>query len=670
MIKVLLKGPILTRSGYGEQARFAFRALMSQPDLFEIYIQPINWGTTSWISESDEERSEIDARIESTIAHMTAGGTFDMTLQVTIPNEWEAPPGDVVNIGYTAGIETTLVDHTWLLKGNEMDKIICVSEHSKNVLQSTQYRGETSNGEESLLTLTTPVDAVGYPVKKFEHNDLDLDLSTAFNFLSVAQWGPRKNLENMVMWFLEEFRDDDVGLILKTNLAKNCLVDREICHDRLRQLFNTIEDVDSAKCRIYLLHGDMSDEEIHSLYTHSKINAFVSLSHGEGFGLPIFEAAYSGMPIVTAPWSGPSDFLYGDDKRAKFYDVAYDLGQIPDEAVWEGVLLKESHWCYPREHAAKRQMRICYEDLTSEKKEEILDGAKKHADYLSVKFSEEALYQKFVNSLVSRSPHEDVDVADIPTISLVTSVYKAAEYIEQLMDDVTRQTIFEDKCEWIILNVDPPGEEFDEEVILKYVEKYPNNIIYKRLDEDPGIYDTWNMGIKMSTGDFVTNVNCDDRRRSDGLEQQAKLLVATPDASLVYNDSYVVHEPNIQWEGIPLNCQKYNFENFSKEAMLRGNLPHNNPMWRRELHDKFGYFNQHYKASGDWDFWLRCAFGETKFVKHPEVLGIYYFNPEGMSTNPDHDSWKKEHEREIFQGYLQKYQAQMSSQTQLSTHSK
>ena len=104
MIKVLLKGPILTRSGYGEQARFAFRAMMSQPDLFEIYIQPINWGTTSWISESDDERSEIDIRIENTITHMTAGGTFDMTLQVTIPNEWEAPPGDVVNIGYTAGI--------------------------------------------------------------------------------------------------------------------------------------------------------------------------------------------------------------------------------------------------------------------------------------------------------------------------------------------------------------------------------------------------------------------------------------------------------------------------------------------------------------------------------------------------------------------------------------
>lgn len=85
-------------------------------------------------------------------------------------------------------------------------------------------------------------------------------------------------------------------------------------------------------------------------------------------------------------------------------------------------------------------------------------------------------------------------------------------------------------------------------------------------------------------------------------------------------------------------------------------------MWKKDLHDKFGYFNQDYKSAGDWDFWLRCAFGGATYMKHPEVLGVYYFNPTGMSTNPEHDSWKKEHEREIFQNYLQIYQQQQASQ--------
>ena len=665
MIKVLLKGPILTRSGYGEQTRFAFRALMSRPDKFEVYVQPINWGTTSWLSEDDPERALIDDRIEKTIHHMHSGGRIDMTLQTTIPNEWEAPPG-CVHVGYTAGIETTLVDHTWLLKANEMDKVICVSDHSREVFEKTQYKGEREDGTSTILSLETPIETVGYPIKAYESVDLGLEFSTSFNFLCIAQWGPRKNIENTISWFLDEFENDDVGLVLKTNLAKNCLIDREICHDRLKQIITSRGNPESLKCRIYLLHGDLTDEEMHALYTEPKIKAFITLAHGEGFGLPIFEAAYSGMPVVTSPWSGPVDYLYDTDGNPKFYNVAFDLGPIPEAAVWDGVLLRDSQWCYPREHSAKKQMRQCYEDLTSDKRDDILRNAQDHADYLKVEFSEEALYSKFVNSLIGRSPHEDVEVSDLPTVSLVTSVYKADEYIEQLMEDVTRQTIFEEKCEWIILNVDPPGHEFDEEVILKYVQKYPNNIIYKRLEEDPGIYDTWNMGIKMATGDFVTNVNCDDRRRSGGLEQQAKMLVAVPDASLVYNDSYIVHEPNVAWEDVPDNCQRYNFEEFSKEAMLRGNLPHNNPMWRKELHDKFGYFNQHYKASGDWDFWLRCAFGEAKFVKHPEILGIYYFNPVGMSTNPEHDEWKKEHEREIFQGYLQIYQQQQQHQPRAS----
>jgi hypothetical protein len=54
--KVLLKGPVLTRSGYGEQTRFALRSLRSREDLFDIYIQPITWGHTGWLIEGTEER--------------------------------------------------------------------------------------------------------------------------------------------------------------------------------------------------------------------------------------------------------------------------------------------------------------------------------------------------------------------------------------------------------------------------------------------------------------------------------------------------------------------------------------------------------------------------------------------------------------------------------------
>ena len=383
-----------------------------------------------------------------------------------------------------------------------------------------------------------------------------------------------------------------------------------------------------------------------ALYEHDKVKAMINISHGEGFGLPMFEAARSCLPIITVGWSGQLDFLRHDGEDY-FSSVKYELGPVQKNAVWDGVIDRNSSWAYADQGSYKMALRTMYK-----KYDKFLQKAKSLQEIVDSKFSDEILFSKFISNFYEEeSPGVTID--DIPKISLITSVFKADDYIEQLMEDVTRQTIFEEKCEWIILNANPPGEEFDEEVILKYVEKYPNNIVYKRLEKDPGIYDTWNMGIKMATGEFITNVNCDDRRPAWAYEKQAKLLVANPDVGLVYNDSYITHEPNIMWEDVkPEETQRYNFEQFSKEAMLRGNLPHNNPMWRKTIHDDFGYFNQYYKSAGDWDMWLRAAFGGVKFKKCQDVLGVYYFNPTGMSTNPEHDSWKKEHEREIFQNYL------------------
>jgi glycosyltransferase involved in cell wall biosynthesis len=648
--KVLLKGPLLTCSGYGEHARFVLRALRSRDDLFDIYIQPIQWGATSWRTINDEERKWVDRTIEKTINYLTKKGKFDLSLQVTIPNEWEKIA--TVNIGVTAGIETTKVAPVWLQKGNEVvDKIITISKHSADTYRNTVCGARNNQtGEEFNYKLETPIDYVGYPVKSYDDlPDLELELENDFNFLSVAQFGPRKNLPNTVKWFIEEFQNDNVGLVLKTNMAKNCLMDREKVFNDLRRFVSNFPD---RKCKIYLLHGDMTDKEIHSLYKHPKINALVALPHGEGYGLPIFEAAYSGLPVVATGWSGHLDFLVDENKKEHFYNVSFDMQPVQKEVVWENILIAESMWAYPREQSSKKKMRECYEDLTNKEKSDATKlAAENYANVLKNKFSPQKMYTSFIRKFYDNDA-DSVKLEDLPKISLITSIFKAEEYIEQLMEDITRQTIFDSHCEWVILNANKEGDDYEEKVVLEYVEKYPDNIIYKRLDSDPGIYGTWNIGIKMSTGDYITNVNCDDRKAPWALEKQAKLLFVNDDIDLVYNDSYIVNDSNMMWEDVPPNNQRYNFEQFSKEAMLRGNLPHNNPMWRRVVHTNHGYFDENFKSAGDWELWLRCAFGGSKFKKCNDVLGVYYFNPTGMSTNPDHNSWKAEEERNVFQKYM------------------
>jgi len=395
--KLLFKGPLLTRSGYGEQSRFALRAIRSRPDLFDVYIQPLQWGQTSWVSETDEERLWIDQNVEKTIGYLQQGGTFDASFQVTIPNEWErlAP----INIGFTAGMETTKVAHQWIEKGNEMDRIVVVSNHSKNMYNNTQYSAvNQATGEEFDLVLSTEIDVANYPTKDFgECEDLGLDLEYDFNFLAMAQFGPRKNMAKTVKWFVEEFHDEEVGLVVKSNIAKNCLMDREkLFHD----LKNFVAGFPNRKCKVYLLHGDLDDKEVHSLFENDKIKAFVTFTHGEGFGLPIFEASYTGVPVIAPGWSGQLDFLVNKKTgKSEFYNVEYDLNPVPDNVVWEGVIIKESMWAYPREHSAKQKMRECYADLTSENNKHVLKKFTSHAEYLHKEFSEEKQNANMVNSI-------------------------------------------------------------------------------------------------------------------------------------------------------------------------------------------------------------------------------------------------------------------------------
>jgi len=369
--KILVRGPILTRSGYGEHARFMMRALREIEDKVDIYAIPLGWGQTGWTIDNDDERRWIDFIVQKTSMVLQQGlKNFDASIQVSIPNEWEklAP----INIGVTAGIETTKVSLPWLEKGNHMDHIIVPSDHSKQVYQNTSYDVTIKETGQQISNFhcMKPISVVSYPVKDFSSVDVPLELDTDFNFISVAQWGPRKNVENSVRWFVEEFIDQEVGLILKTNITKNSLLDRTRCEKMIQNLLNSKEDYRNRKCKIYLLHGDMTDAEMHSLYRHPKIKALVSTSHGEGFGLPFYEAAYEGLPVIAPDWSGYIDFLYMPKKdkkgkiknKAMYAKVDYTLGPVQEQAVWDGVVEKDSMWCYADQGSFKIKMREVFKD--------------------------------------------------------------------------------------------------------------------------------------------------------------------------------------------------------------------------------------------------------------------------------------------------------------------
>lgn len=359
--KLIIKAPLLSRSGYGEQSRFALEAVRSRDDLFDIYIINLPWGSTGQVVEDNETTRYIKDRVLQTAEYIQQGGQFDVSLQITVPNEFEkmAP----VNVGYTAGIETTKVAPEWIQKSNEViDKIITISSHSKKVFENTKYDVTDNLGNPIKgWGLTVPVDYISYPIRHNEPEEFELNLETENNFVMVSQWGPRKNVDNTLSWFVENFKDrDDVGLIMKTNVASDSIIDRTITEGRIQAILSQHPD---RKCKVYLLHGNLTPGQLAWLYEHPTMRGMINIGHGEGFGLPLYEAACHALPLVTVTWSGQMDFICMTNKKGKrvpkVVRVDYDLNNVQPEAVWNGVIQADSKWCFARGGSFKRALNEC-----------------------------------------------------------------------------------------------------------------------------------------------------------------------------------------------------------------------------------------------------------------------------------------------------------------------
>lgn len=396
--KIFVRGPVLSATGYGEQSRFALRALRSREDLFDIYVQPTPWGQSGWIWEDNEERDWIDARItETQILLQKKQLQPDMSLQITIPNEFQklCP----INIAFTAGIETDRVAPVWLQKGNEMDKILVVSHHAKSTYERTHVTLQDGNK----YRLQTPVAIVHEttPLAETSEDIPGFAPKHDFNFLVVSQFGPRKNFENTVKWFVENFEDQEVGLVLKTCIKGSTHIDLEATERRLKAVLGRYPD---RKCSVSLLHGDLSEGQMRALYEHDKIKCLVNIAHGEGFGLPLFEAARLGLPIITLPWSGQLDFLRHDGEDL-FKKVAFSMQPVQAQAVWDGVIQKEAMWAFADEESFGEALTWMVNNHA-----EALNTAEKLKGLVETKFRAEKLYEGFCNAVLGKSNLKPVEI--------------------------------------------------------------------------------------------------------------------------------------------------------------------------------------------------------------------------------------------------------------------
>ncbi len=221
--------------------------------------------------------------------------------------------------------------------------------------------------------------------------------------------------------------------------------------------------------------------------------------------------------------------------------------------------------------------------------------------------------------------HSEVDV------SIICSLWRGGEFIERYMKNITAQSIFNDRCELIIIDAASPDGE--DKVIERYKERFGDRIVYHRMPHRAGIYSAWNYGLGIARGRYLTNANLDDLRRDDSLERQASTLDALSFIDVVYDDHLYFCDPKAEFDLIERVGIASDLPLVTRSNMFTLNPPHNGPMWRASLHKKIGQFDEAYRSAGDYDFWLRALINGATFYKLNEPTVGYYFNPQGLSTD-------------------------------------
>ena len=321
----MISCPIDTYSGYGARSRDVVKAIIEM-DKYDVKILPQRWGNCSWgfIEDHEEDWGFLNQHLFQPQPNQQYPKP-DIWMQITIPNEF-IPQGHY-NIGVTAGIESTVAPADWVEGCNRMNLILGSSKHTIDVLKSSAFEKRDNNTQQVVgnikfddTKVKTDIlfEGVKTDIYKPTNEILSLpEIKESFCYLFVGHWiqgdlgHDRKNVGLLVKSFLETFKNKtkQPALILKTSQGSVSYMDRDAILKKINDIKKTVR---GRLPKIYLIHGDLLDEEINQLYNHPKVKCMISLTKGEGFGRPLLEFTQSKKPIITTGWSGHVDFLKPD----------------------------------------------------------------------------------------------------------------------------------------------------------------------------------------------------------------------------------------------------------------------------------------------------------------------------------------------------------------------
>jgi hypothetical protein len=393
-----ISAPFDTYSGYGARSRDLIKAII-ELDKYDVKLISQRWGNTPWGFIKNNPEWMFLTKYLNKAPQLTEQP--DIWMQITVPNEFQ--PVGKFNIGCTAGMETTLVDGSWVEGINRMDVTLTSSNHSKTTFLNSIFEKKHTNGQSlGQVKVEKPIEVLFEGANIDIYKVLDIlpknnlyntlnDIPESFAYLFVGHWlqgdlgQDRKNVGLLIKAFYETFKNKSKkpALILKTSGAGASYMDRNEILKRIDLIKKTVASTNLPN--IYLLHGEFTDLEMNQLYNHPKVKAMINLTKGEGFGRPLLEFSLSKKPIITSGWSGHIDFLNPEFTSL----LPGQLTEVHESAVVPNMILKESQWFSVDHGAVGHYLKDVFENYKN-----YTDGAKRQAFKNKKEFSWEAMKNK------------------------------------------------------------------------------------------------------------------------------------------------------------------------------------------------------------------------------------------------------------------------------------
>lgn len=205
-----------------------------------------------------------------------------------------------------------------------------------------------------------------------------------------------------------------------------------------------------------------------------------------------------------------------------------------------------------------------------------------------------------------------------PKISIITACYNAENTIEQTIQSVLEQTY--KNIEYII--IDGASTDGTMEIVSKYLEIIDVVISVS----DKGVYDAFNKGVHIASGEYVMFLNADDYLLGNGvIKQLAVFINKKKDAVCVYGDIYMINEST--------GYKTKHGQNINLDRLKEGIMPpHPATLLLREVILAFGGFDLQYRIAADFDLMAKALQKYGNRMYHLPIV-VSMFRLGGLSSN-------------------------------------